>query len=167
VSGQSFVVQGSQGVVVVEEPASSSPLPPASDPKLVTVMVPQTVVISGRGEQGPIGPVGPEGDQGDAGPDGDDGPQGPVGPQGVQGLQGAQGVQGPTGPSAPVTPKAFTFTQSTPSSVWNITHNLGFRPAVTIVDSAGTIWEGDVTYPDVSHVTLNFAYAFSGTAYLS
>jgi hypothetical protein len=61
----------------------------------------------------------------------------------------------------------FVFPQSSPSSTWSITHNLGGRPSVTIVDSAGTMVIGEVTYNSDTQVTVNFTAAFSGFAYLT
>lgn len=47
------------------------------------------------------------------------------------------------------------------------THNLGKRPAVTVVDSAGTVVIGEVDYLDDNTVRLTFCAAFSGTAYFN
>jgi hypothetical protein len=62
---------------------------------------------------------------------------------------------------------AFAYTQQTPSATWTIAHNLNFHPNVTIVDSAGTIVEGEMTYVDQNNMILHFQSAFSGNAYLS
>jgi len=48
-----------------------------------------------------------------------------------------------------------------------ITHQLGGRPQVTIVDSADTVVVGEVTYNSNSEVEVNFTSAFSGFAYLT
>ena len=40
--------------------------------------------------------------------------------------------------------KHFTFVQSTAAATWNITHNLGKFPSVSIVDSGNTIVHGDI-----------------------
>lgn len=85
-----------------------------------------------------------------------------AGPQGPQGDQGDQGVKGDPG-----TLTYFTFNQTTPATVWTITHNLGGFFAVTVVDSAGTVVEGAITYQDANTVILGFSAPFSGTAYLS
>jgi hypothetical protein len=78
---------------------------------------------------------------------------GPTGPQ------GPQGIQGPPGSS-------FTFAQTSPAAVWTIVHNLGLFPSVTVVDSAGTLIEGDLAFPDMNTVTVTFSAAFSGVACL-
>lgn len=62
---------------------------------------------------------------------------------------------------------SFAYTQQVPSNSWTITHNLNFNPNVTVVDSAGTIVEGEIRYNTRNTMTLNFASAFSGNAYLS
>jgi hypothetical protein len=61
----------------------------------------------------------------------------------------------------------YVHIQSVPSSVWNITHGLGFTPNITVVDTAGTVVEGSYNYPNSSTVILSFIGAFSGRAYLS
>ena len=58
-------------------------------------------------------------------------------------------------------------TQSSASSTWNITHDLGGRPSVTIVDSAGTVVVGDVVYNSNTSITVSFSAPFSGFAYLT
>ena len=59
------------------------------------------------------------------------------------------------------------YSQITPASVWTITHNLNRHPAVTVVDSAGTVVEGDVSYASRNQIVLSFAVPFAGNAYLS
>ena len=60
----------------------------------------------------------------------------------------------------------FSFYQATASATWTIVHNLNRRPVVDIVDSAGTVCEGDNAYPDLNTVVVSFSVAFSGYAYL-
>jgi len=50
----------------------------------------------------------------------------------------------------------FVYTQSTPESVWEVTHNLGKKPSVTVVDSADTVVIGEVEYLSTSTVRLTF-----------
>lgn len=61
----------------------------------------------------------------------------------------------------------YTHTQSVASALWTITHNLGIYPSVSVVDSAGTVCVGDVTYVNGNTVEVAFRGAFSGKAYLS
>lgn len=62
---------------------------------------------------------------------------------------------------------AFNHYQGVSSNTWSIKHNLNFYPNVTVVDSAGTIVEGEITYTNPNSLTLHFQSAFSGNAYLS
>lgn len=61
----------------------------------------------------------------------------------------------------------FIHTQGTSSAQWTITHNLGRYPSVTVVDSAGSVVVGGVTYIDEDTVSVQFSAPFSGRAYLS
>jgi hypothetical protein len=62
----------------------------------------------------------------------------------------------------------YQHTQSAASATWTITHNLGYYPAgVAVVDSGGSTCLGDVTYLSLNALMVNFAAAFSGSAYLS
>lgn len=70
--------------------------------------------------------------------------------------------------ATPGPPNSFyRHVQTSPASIWTITHPLGRRPAVTIVDSAGTPVEGDVDYPSTSVVVASFSAPFAGEALLS
>ena len=62
---------------------------------------------------------------------------------------------------------AYTHTQGVSSATWTINHNLGFYPNLTVQDSAGTIYEGEITYTNSDSLTVTFSSAFSGKAYLS
>lgn len=59
------------------------------------------------------------------------------------------------------------YSQPVPSTTWNITHSLGGRPSITVVDSAGTVVIGEITYISDSQITASFTAAFSGFAYLT
>ena len=63
--------------------------------------------------------------------------------------------------------KHFTYIKSTPDSVWEITHDLDKYPSVTVVDSAGSVVIGDITYTSKSALKVTFSAAFSGKAYLN
>jgi Collagen triple helix repeat (20 copies) len=63
--------------------------------KLLTIILPFTLMLGCSAEQGPAGPSGP---QGTSGPQGPTGAQGPGGPPGSAGPQGEAGAQGPAGP---------------------------------------------------------------------
>jgi hypothetical protein len=152
-------------------------------------------VTGAQGTQGLQGTRGAQGLQGTQGLQGA-GNVGSQGTQGVQGTRGAQGTQGLQGGGATLqdianaiagaaldntddlpegtTNKYFTIarvsyehTQGAVSNSWVINHNLGFKPNVTVVDSAGTIYEGEIAYTNTNSLTVTFSSAFSGIAYLS
>lgn len=63
---------------------------------------------------------------------------------------------------------SYVYTQATAATLWAITHNLGYYPNVSVVDSTGTqIFPGDVKYPTIATVQLDFSAAVGGSAYLS
>jgi hypothetical protein len=140
----------------------------------------------GDGAQGTQGVQGARGTQGVQGTQGlgTQGTQGSVGTgtQGTQGTQGTAGLQGISGAELDntddltegTTNKYFTVgrvsydhMQGAASSSWSITHNLGFKPNVTVIDSAGNIVEGEIAYTNSNSLTVSFQSAFSGNAYLS
>ena len=63
--------------------------------------------------------------------------------------------------------KTFEFTQLSPSTSWNITHNLLKYPSITVIDSANTVVVGEYTYIDNNNVILTFSAGFAGKAYLN
>lgn len=73
---------------------------------------------------------------------------------------------GGSGGSASGTP-AYIYTQGSASDEWTIQHNLGKYPSVTIVDSGGNVVVGDVQYLSTDEISISFAGAFSGKAYLN
>ena len=63
--------------------------------------------------------------------------------------------------------RRYVHEQGQASTTWTITHTLGGKPQVTIVDSADTHVFGEVQYLSNSQVTVTFSAAFSGKAYLT
>ena len=63
--------------------------------------------------------------------------------------------------------KHYTHIQGTSSDTWEITHNLGKFPSVTVVDSAGTVVVGECDYINLNKVIVKFNAGFSGKAYLN
>jgi hypothetical protein len=59
------------------------------------------------------------------------------------------------------------FNVGSPATVWEIQHNLGYNPNATCIDSAGTVIEGDISYPNENLIVISFIGAVSGKAYLS
>jgi len=104
------------------------------------------------------------------------GARGSSGAQGVQGIQGltgsgVQGVQGIQGAAGTlvfnVALVSFTYEKQSNSTTWNITHNLGFRPNVIVMDYGQNNIECDIAHIDENRLTLTFSEAISGYAYLS
>ena len=63
--------------------------------------------------------------------------------------------------------KTFEFTQGVPATTWNIQHNLGKFPSVSVINNNNIIINGEVTYIDNNNVQLNFSAGFTGKAYLN
>ena len=61
----------------------------------------------------------------------------------------------------------FIFNQNTVATVWNIQHNLGKFPSITVIDTGDTVVAGEYIYIDNNNVQLNFSAAFAGKAYLN
>lgn len=63
--------------------------------------------------------------------------------------------------------QSFRHIQTSNSAQWQITHNLGYRPSVTVIDLDGNVVNGDVTYDTNNQLTLTFAEPLKGEAYLN
>lgn len=65
-------------------------------------------------------------------------------------------------------PSYYTHTQSTPSDIWIVNHNLGYRPGgIMVIDSSDREVIGSVNYININTLTISFVGGFSGTAYIS
>ena len=62
---------------------------------------------------------------------------------------------------------SFAYTQAVAEDTWNIQHNMGKFPSITVIDTANTVVTGQYTYIDNNNVTLTFSAAFAGKAYLN
>tara|TARA_R100000935_G_scaffold37255_1_gene58325 strand:+ start:844 stop:1563 length:720 start_codon:yes stop_codon:yes gene_type:complete len=62
---------------------------------------------------------------------------------------------------------SFTFTQASPATTWNIQHDMGKFPSITVIDTGDTVVTGQYTYTNNNNVVLNFSAAFAGKAYLN
>ena len=60
--------------------------------------------------------------------------------------------------------KTFEFTQGVPAVTWNIQHNLGKFPSVSVVNNNNVVINGEITYIDNNNLTCNFSAAFAGKA---
>jgi hypothetical protein len=61
--------------------------------------------------------------------------------------------------------KTFVYTQATAAQEWTVVHNLQKYPAVTVVDSAGSVVVGDIDYITENEVKITFMFPFSGKVY--
>ena len=61
----------------------------------------------------------------------------------------------------------FIFTQGVAATTWNITHNLGKFPSITVIDTGNTVVTGEYNYTSNTNVILTFSAAFAGKAYLN
>lgn len=61
--------------------------------------------------------------------------------------------------------KHYVHVQGTPATLWIIAHNLQKHPAITVADSAGTLYWAGVEYPDLNTALVRTTTAFSGVAY--
>lgn len=139
-------------------------------------------------DDGPKGDPGPQGPSGPAGATGAPGASGPTGASGATGEGGASAYQvwlsagntgtvedyiasliGPRGPVGPAGDAALfhRWIQGTPARTWTITHPLNRPVSVDVVDSAGSLVLGDVTYLSSSELTIEFSAPFAGEAYLT
>lgn len=66
-----------------------------------------------------------------------------------------------------LTDASYTHNQLISSTEWVITHGLGKKPSVTIVDSGDNVIVGEVHYDSLNQVTITLAGATSGKAYLN
>ena len=57
--------------------------------------------------------------------------------------------------------------QGVASAQWVVDHNLAKKCSVTVVDSAGTVQIGQVTYNSDNRCTIDFEAAFSGKAFFN
>jgi hypothetical protein len=62
---------------------------------------------------------------------------------------------------------SYVHEQQTNQTVWNITHNLGYRPSASIIDYGSNNVEADINFVDVNSLTITFSTPMSGYAYLS
>ena len=88
----------------------------------------------------------------------------------VPGRQGLPGSVAGTLPYTSITNApslSYLYQQSQPAALWDITHNLGYYPAVTVMDSAGSVVLGDTQHVSATRLTLTFSAAFSGQASLT
>jgi hypothetical protein len=63
--------------------------------------------------------------------------------------------------------KHYTHIQGSASATWEVEHNLGKFPSVTVVLSTGQKGYADVSYTDSNNLTITFTGAETGKAYMN
>jgi len=63
--------------------------------------------------------------------------------------------------------KNYVFSQAAAASTWHVSHNLNKFPSCTMVLSTGQQGYGDVVFLDENNLTITFASAESGKAYIN
>lgn len=83
-------------------------------------------------------------------------------------LDSLVGPQGPPGSGGSGSFTTYIHTQSLPSTVWTVTHNLGYIPsAVSVIDSSNRLVLSDVEHININSLIITFAAGFSGVAYVN
>ena len=66
-----------------------------------------------------------------------------------------------------ITSKTYVHEQGIASDAWDINHNLGKYPSVTVIDTAGTVFTAAVDYIDENNCIVHINGATKGKAYLN
>lgn len=69
-------------------------------------------------------------------------------------------------PVGAVFTNAFQFVQSQPATLWEVNHNLGRYPQVTVIDNDEDVCEAEVSYLDEYNLTIAFNQEMTGRAYM-
>lgn len=77
--------------------------------------------------------------------------------------RGLPGQPGPPGPAG----AAFEFVQNTPALIWNINHNLGYRPSVELLTVGGVEFNSNVVHINTDTVQVINNLAIAGRARLN
>jgi hypothetical protein len=80
----------------------------------------------------------------------------------VKVMQAYIGERGPPGAGT-----AFVFDQLTPSALWTIPHNMGYRPSVEITTLGGMEVDGEVLHLSSNLLTIAFNPPLAGSARLN
>jgi hypothetical protein len=75
----------------------------------------------------------------------------------------AEMLRGPPGPSG-ADGSGYTHTQASPSSMWTINHNLGFKPVISLYTTGSVEFEGQITHISNNQAVVNLATPIAGFA---
>ncbi|AWN43179.1 hypothetical protein [Methylobacterium durans] len=81
-------------------------------------------------------------------------------------LVSLKGEQGPPGQDGEAVSRAV-IVQAQAASVWILTHGLNRFPGVTLIDSAGDVFDGDTRYVDANTIVVTLIAPTAGTAFLN
>jgi hypothetical protein len=87
--------------------------------------------------------------------------------QSVNGKTGHVVIDYPDISNSPVNQVKYVHIQNSISSQWEISHNLGFFPNITILDNANRVIEADIQYVNINNAKIVMNVGISGTAYLT
>lgn len=73
------------------------------------------------------------------------------------------GLRGPPGPPG----ASFNFTQATPSALWTINHELGFRPVVALFTVGGIAFVGQIQHTSANQTLVHLNSPMAGSARLN
>lgn len=74
---------------------------------------------------------------------------------------------GPQGPAGTGGAEFYVHTQAAPSSIWTMTHNLGFKPSVELLNAGSQEIEGDVVHLSQNVCIAYFTIPIAGFARLN
>lgn len=95
-------------------------------------------------------------------------PMGVYSPDTVRGRRRTDVGANPGPGPQPGQPLYYEYHQTVPAITWVIPHQLGFKPGgVQLVDNAGNEFAGEVSYPSLNVVRIDFNTPRTGTAVLS
>jgi len=91
------------------------------------------------------------------------------GPSGTNGTNGTNGIDGTSGDYELLTnrPPLSVVYEFLNSSIIEFDHNMRKYPAIRVEDSAGAVWYGQETFPNLNRVKIVFTVSFSGRIILS
>jgi hypothetical protein len=78
------------------------------------------------------------------------------------GQQGPRGAPGEASDSLAL--EGYVHTQALASDVWTVNHNLGRKPAVTLLSTGGVEFDGQITHVSVNQLVVSLSSAVAGTA---
>lgn len=72
-------------------------------------------------------------------------------------------ITGPPGPPG-ASGSTYAHTQSTPAATWQVAHNLGRQPNISVINAAGTVCYADIEHASANLAVITFPTAFAGLA---